>query len=117
MDGPPKKKFIPLAPTGKIPPPQGLTFRPPTPNEALTGSCLIPKPIAPPAPVLLPDIYTTCPELRQFKPILDIEPPSRPPAGGGGFDPTESILKPYFLLLTPATNSASCHEASGRLRR
>ncbi|KAH0789175.1 hypothetical protein GPJ56_006928 [Histomonas meleagridis] len=52
----------------------------------------------------LPDIYTTCPELKQFKPIISFQnqviQKSRPPS----FDPEKTIIVPSELGFIPESD-------------
>ena len=55
------------------------------------------------APTKLPDIFTTCPELRHFKPIIAIpgvsalnpDAQAKDEKSDGKFDPEKPILRPY----------------------
>ncbi|OHT04353.1 hypothetical protein TRFO_28108 [Tritrichomonas foetus] len=110
----PGRKFLPLGATShRAQVSKGLVPQKPSPS-AITGSFVSREPQSKPTPVLqLPDIYTTCPELRQFKPIMtlpDMTIHSPQPSLLAGesapssqhnkssFDPNEAILKPYVAF-------------------
>ena len=119
----PGRKFLPLGATShRAQVSKGLT---PKPSPSVFTASFISRetPSSPPV-TKLPDIYTTCPELRQFKPIMNlpdmtIGDKSQPGAhlfpqrndanddlgqkqnnngNSSKFDPTESILKPYVFI-------------------
>ena len=110
----PERKFIPLGGAARLPPkkafPGGLGQ--PSQSDIVTASFLVvdqPKTV----PVKLPDIYTTCPELRNFKPLMTLPgvgtldtpvlestpKPASSSSSGSKFDPDKQILRPYVFAL------------------
>ena len=109
--GQPDRRFIPLTGTPKSahrPQFPGVAALP-TGSDVMTTSFMAieqPKTVPP----KLPDIFTTCPELRNFKPIISLpdvaaigeraqEAPGESDAHSSGskFDPNEPILRPYVF--------------------
>ena len=113
----PKKTWIPLGSVNRLPPKKqfpslgrhGLG----DPSAIATASFQLPQMATRSPPLIpLPDIYTTCPELRNFKPlhlptIGTLDPPVLATTSTPGsvlrssptekkFDPNEQILRPYF---------------------
>jgi hypothetical protein len=112
----PGRHFLSLGSSFPIPPqkPPFGAFPPPT----LSSSFVAPNPVPPVSH--LPDIYTTCPELRKFTPLFSLpvrepEPPPPPPVPRFPvpvhfqmfhmFDPNAPIIRP-FVLLPPPERSA-----------
>ena len=104
------RKFIPLGPSARLPPKKLFpgTVPPPNQSDSITTSFAVVdrhKPV----PVKLPDIYTTCPELRNFKPFMALPPVGTTDSATtesttaakesgnstSGFDPNEPCLRPY----------------------
>lgn len=114
------KRFIPL---GSVrPPPKKSPFNHvqlPTPggNPTILSSSIVLHEPASPQIQPLPDIYTTCPELKMFKPLIALPPlmsnetpsmlsnkvlntdsraDSEKP--NGEFDPDTALLRPYVIF-------------------
>jgi hypothetical protein len=89
-DSQPLKKFLPLSAVSRL-----QLSRSSLPPDPVSSSFACP-PRADPI-VRLPDIYTTCPELIQFKPFLDCSSSKR----SLNFDPNDHILRPVDLGFLP----------------
>ena len=100
----PERKFIPLGSPTKLATKRAFPGTGPAGHgsDVVTASfMLIDK--KKPEPTKLPDIFTTCPELRNFKPLIAI--PGVSPLNtdaqatdgklDGKFDPDKPILRPY----------------------
>lgn len=115
----PKRTWIPLGSAHRLPPKKQFpSLRPtglPDASALATASFQVPQTVTRSPPVVqLPDIYTTCPELRNFKPLMTLptigtlDPPMLATTSTPGsllrssptekkFDPNEQILRPYFF--------------------
>jgi hypothetical protein len=85
-DSQPPKKFLSLSAVSRLQLPR--SSRPPDPVSSSFAHPPRPAPL-----VRLPDIYTTCPELLQFKPP--------PPKRASNFDPNDAVLRPVDLGFLP----------------
>lgn len=103
----PGRKFLPLGATSYRALQKGLPVSSQRPSSSIFTTSFVNTEIPKTSPtVRLPDIYTTCPELRQFKPIIPIPGMCFPSAELPSFEYSEnknSGLSSHLHFSHPST--------------
>jgi hypothetical protein len=126
------RRFMPLGGDLPIHDKKPFSGNPSFSPSRLSTSFVATRPSPSPAPPL-PDIYTTCPELRKFTPLFALkpDPPPEPPRFVycplpvfHVFNPNLPIIRPYvflpiftnrhFVNLTPVMKLGLCQNQNGR---